>query len=155
MLGARVSHPVHLADFTTISRSRTLRDPTDVSRDIYDTAKRLFDALGLVRARIRLVGVRMEGLVDSARGHRSRACWTSRTTAGARPTGPWTGRAHGSGPAVFARPPRRRLIPDQAADRTGRTRWLIAARRHILKKSARRPRPATDRLPPAGNESVA
>ena len=55
---------MRFADFTTITRSRTLRDPTDVSRDIYATARSLFDALGLQRARIRLVGVRMEGLVE-------------------------------------------------------------------------------------------
>ena len=51
--------------YTTITRSKTLRDPTDVSREIFETAKSLYDALGLQRARIRLVGVRMEGLVDS------------------------------------------------------------------------------------------
>jgi DNA polymerase-4 len=67
MLGRTVSIKVRFSDFTTITRSRTLRDPTDVSRDIYDTARSLFDALGLVRARIRLVGVRMEGLVDAER----------------------------------------------------------------------------------------
>ena len=56
---------MRFSDFTTITRSRTLRDPTDVSREIFDTAKSLYDALGLQRARIRLVGVRMEGLVES------------------------------------------------------------------------------------------
>jgi DNA polymerase IV len=60
-----VSIKVRFADFTTITRARTLRDPTDVSRDIYATARSLFDALGLQRARIRLVGVRVEGLVDA------------------------------------------------------------------------------------------
>ena len=65
MLGRTVTVKVRFSDFTTITRSRTLRDPTDVSREIYDTARGLFDALGLVRARIRLVGVRMEGLVDA------------------------------------------------------------------------------------------
>jgi DNA polymerase-4 len=64
MMGRTVTIKVRFADFTTITRSRTLRDLTDVSREIYATAKSLFDALGLVRARIRLVGVRMEGLVD-------------------------------------------------------------------------------------------
>jgi DNA polymerase-4 len=64
LMGRTVSIKVRFSDFTTISRSRTLRDPTDVSREIYDTAKSLFDNLGLQRARIRLVGVRMEGLVD-------------------------------------------------------------------------------------------
>jgi DNA polymerase-4 len=65
MMGRTVAIKVRFADFTTITRSRTLRDPTDVSRDIYATARSLFDALGLQRARIRLVGVRMEGLVES------------------------------------------------------------------------------------------
>ena len=65
MVGRTVTIKVRFADFTTITRSKTLRDPTDVSRDIFDTAKTLFDALGLVRARIRLVGVRMEGLVEA------------------------------------------------------------------------------------------
>ena len=65
MMGRTVSIKVRFADFTTITRARTLRDPTDVSRDIYATARSLFDALGLQRARIRLVGVRVEGLVDA------------------------------------------------------------------------------------------
>jgi DNA polymerase-4 len=66
MLGRTISIRVRFSDFTTITRSRTLRDPTDVSRDIYATARTLFDGLGLQRARLRLVGVRMEGLMDSA-----------------------------------------------------------------------------------------
>lgn len=65
MLGRTVSIRVRFSDFTTITRSKTLRDPTDVSREVYDTARALYDALGLQRARIRLVGVRMEGLVSS------------------------------------------------------------------------------------------
>ena len=67
MMGRTVSIKVRFADFTTITRSRTLRDPTDVSREIYAAATALFDALGLQRARIRLVGVRMEGLVEADR----------------------------------------------------------------------------------------
>ncbi|MEI2764250.1 MAG: DNA polymerase IV [Dermatophilaceae bacterium] len=67
MLGRTVTLKVRFADFTTITRSRTLRDPTDVSREIYAAARALFDGLGLQRARIRLVGVRMEGLVESER----------------------------------------------------------------------------------------
>jgi DNA polymerase-4 len=67
LMGRTVSIKVRFADFTTITRSRTLRDPTDVSRDIYDTACQLYDALGLQRVRIRLVGVRMEQLVDRER----------------------------------------------------------------------------------------
>jgi DNA polymerase IV len=62
--GRTVSIKVRFADFTTITRSRTLRDPTDITRDVYSVARGLFDALGLDRARLRLVGVRVEGLVD-------------------------------------------------------------------------------------------
>jgi DNA polymerase-4 len=64
-VGRTVSIKVRFADFTTITRSRTLSDPTDVGREIYATARSLYDALGLERARIRLVGVRMEGVVAS------------------------------------------------------------------------------------------
>lgn len=63
LTGRTVSIKVRFADFTTITRARTLREPTDTSREIYETATALFDALGLQRARIRLVGVRMEKLV--------------------------------------------------------------------------------------------
>jgi len=66
MVGRTISIKVRFSDFTTITRSRTLRDPTDVSRDIFAIATALFDGLGLQRARLRLVGVRMEGLMDSA-----------------------------------------------------------------------------------------
>ena len=67
MVGRTISIKVRFSDFTTITRSKTLRDPTDVSRDIYSTARALFDGLGLQRARLRLVGVRVEGLMDSER----------------------------------------------------------------------------------------
>jgi DNA polymerase-4 len=67
MVGRTITIRVRFADFTTITRSRTLRDPTDVSREVYAVARTLFDNLGLQRARLRLVGVRMEGLIDSAK----------------------------------------------------------------------------------------
>ena len=63
LAGRTISIKVRFADFTTITRSRTLREPTDVSREIYETAVGLYDALGLQRARIRLVGVRMDTLL--------------------------------------------------------------------------------------------
>ncbi len=65
-LGRTVSIKVRFADFTTITRARTLDVPTDVGREVYDTARSLFDALGLQRARLRLVGVRVEGLLAGA-----------------------------------------------------------------------------------------
>lgn len=64
-VGRTVSIKVRFADFTTITRAKTLRDPTDVARVVYETARLLYDALGLQRARIRLVGVRVEGLTDT------------------------------------------------------------------------------------------
>jgi DNA polymerase-4 len=64
--GRTVTVRVRFSDFTTITRSRTLRDPTAVTPEIYATASDLFNRLGLQRARIRLVGVRVEGLLDSA-----------------------------------------------------------------------------------------
>ncbi|HVQ89034.1 MAG TPA: DNA polymerase IV [Actinomycetes bacterium] len=66
MVGRTISLKVRFADFTTITRSKTLREPTDIGREIYATARQLFDALALDRARIRLVGVRLEGLVPAA-----------------------------------------------------------------------------------------
>jgi len=65
LLGRTVSIKVRFADFTTITRARTLPEATDVGRVVYATARDLFDALRLDRARLRLVGVRVEGLVDA------------------------------------------------------------------------------------------
>lgn len=62
-VGRTVSIKIRFADFTTITRSRTLREPTDTARQVYATALQLYEALGLDRARIRLVGVRIEGLL--------------------------------------------------------------------------------------------
>ncbi len=58
---------LRLADFTTITRSRTLPEPTDLAQEIYATSCELYAAAGLdARARLRLVGVRATGLVASA-----------------------------------------------------------------------------------------
>jgi DNA polymerase IV len=64
-VGRTVSIKVRFADFTTITRARTLPEATDVGRVVYDTARSLYDALGLQRARLRLVGVRVEGITDA------------------------------------------------------------------------------------------
>ncbi len=61
--GRTVTVKVRFADFTTLTRSKTRSDATDVTQEVYQTAADLFTALGLQRARIRLVGVRVEGLV--------------------------------------------------------------------------------------------
>jgi DNA polymerase-4 len=72
-VGRTVVLKVRFADFATITRSRTLREHTDVGQVVYATVRDLFAALGLDRARIRLVGVRVEGMVGSASGHRQLA----------------------------------------------------------------------------------
>ncbi|MCA2222713.1 DNA polymerase IV [Nonomuraea aurantiaca] len=61
-VGRTVSVKLRRADFSTINRSKTLREPTDVAQEIYATACELFEAAGLERVRLRLVGVRMENL---------------------------------------------------------------------------------------------
>ena len=66
VVGRTVTLKVRFADFTTITRSRTLRDPTDIAVEIHAAAANLFRGLGLQRARIRLVGVRVEGLRPAA-----------------------------------------------------------------------------------------
>ena len=63
-----LSLKVRFADFSTITRSKTLADATDTSFDVYATIAALFDALHLQRARIRLVGVRAEGLRPASQG---------------------------------------------------------------------------------------
>jgi DNA polymerase-4 len=60
-----ISIKIRFGDFTTLTRSRTLESATDVAHQIYATALGLYSVLGLDRARIRLVGVRAEGLQDA------------------------------------------------------------------------------------------
>nr|WP_221475595.1 DNA polymerase IV [Sphaerisporangium rubeum] len=61
-VGRTVSVKLRRADFTTITRSRTLREATDVAKEIYATSCDLYAAAGLERVRLRLVGVRVENL---------------------------------------------------------------------------------------------
>src|SRR5690242_5427308 len=68
--GHTVTITVRFADFTTITRSRTLAEATDVTQEVFREAVRSYEALGLQRARVRLVGVRLEGLVPRERVHR-------------------------------------------------------------------------------------
>ncbi len=68
--GRTVTIRVRFADFTTLTRSRTLPDATDLTGEVHAAATALFDGLGLQRARIRLVGVRVEGLLPRERVQR-------------------------------------------------------------------------------------
>ncbi len=56
---------VRLANFTTLTRSRTLPAPTDLASDLYHVASDLYRALPGARRRIRLLGVQATGLQGS------------------------------------------------------------------------------------------
>jgi DNA polymerase-4 len=64
-VGRTIAIKVRLADFRTISRSRTVATSTDVNREIFEISWALFQALG-ASEQIRLVGVRVEGLTAAA-----------------------------------------------------------------------------------------
>ena len=70
LVGRTVTITVRFADFRDLTRSTTIPYPTDVTEEIYLEAVRLYDRLRLDRARVRRVGVRMEGLVDRSRAFR-------------------------------------------------------------------------------------
>jgi DNA polymerase-4 len=61
--GRTISIKVKFADFTQLTRSRTVNEATNITQEIYAIAKSLYEGLNLDRARIRLVGVRIEGLI--------------------------------------------------------------------------------------------
>jgi DNA polymerase-4 len=60
--GRTVTVKVRFADLWTVTRSRTLPEPVDLAYDIFSAALPLFAGPVPVRARIRLVGLRVEGL---------------------------------------------------------------------------------------------
>jgi DNA polymerase-4 len=53
---------IRFADFTTLTRVRTLAEPTDSSSVVYAASLELYRALDLDRPRVRLVGVKVENL---------------------------------------------------------------------------------------------
>jgi len=61
--GGTVQIKVRFADFTTISRSATLPRPTELTERIFKEAERLFDGRVRLRQGVRLLGVRVSGLV--------------------------------------------------------------------------------------------
>ncbi|HWM34008.1 MAG TPA: DNA polymerase IV [Pseudolysinimonas sp.] len=57
-----VSIKLRFSDFTTITRSRTLADPTDLARRLYEEARVLYDAANSDGRPVRLIGIRGEQL---------------------------------------------------------------------------------------------
>jgi len=56
---------LRFSDFTTITRSHTIAEPTDLGRTIYDEVREIYEATGKQSAAIRLVGVRAEQLLHA------------------------------------------------------------------------------------------
>ena len=66
LVAKTISVKLRRADFRTFTRSRTLRDPTDVTQQIYAVACELYEGSGLADGvLLRLVGVRAAGLVPA------------------------------------------------------------------------------------------
>lgn len=63
--GRTVVLKLRFSDFRTITRSRTLPEPTDLGRRIYEESRAIYEALGSSEP-VRLIGVRMEQLAPAA-----------------------------------------------------------------------------------------
>jgi DNA polymerase IV len=66
LVGRTVVLKLRYGDFTTITRSRKLEEPTDLGRRIYEEVVGVYSAVERADARIRLIGVRMEQLIPSS-----------------------------------------------------------------------------------------
>ncbi len=64
LVSKTIAIKIRFADFTTISRSKTVPLPLSGVQECYEVVRTLYRALGLDRARIRLVGVSLENLSD-------------------------------------------------------------------------------------------
>ncbi|HEU4807926.1 MAG TPA: DNA polymerase IV [Homoserinimonas sp.] len=67
LTGHTVVLKLRFADFTTITRSRKLAEPTDLARRIYEEVRSSYEALGAHRS-VRLIGVRVEQLTEGGPG---------------------------------------------------------------------------------------
>ena len=99
------------ADFTTVTRSRTLAVPSDLARDIWQTVSSLYSLLPTPAGGFRLLGVRVEGLLrpddgvqllldeDPRRGASERAADAVRRRWGSGALAPASLLGGGGGPA--------------------------------------------------------
>jgi DNA polymerase-4 len=63
-----ISIKIRFADFKTISRSKTVPLPISGTQEVFEIVRSLFTALKLDGARLRLVGVGLDGLVEGIDG---------------------------------------------------------------------------------------
>lgn len=68
LVARTVAIKVRFADFTTITRSSTFGQPTDLAADLYGAAKRLLDSIAISGDGLRLLGLRAEHVVDPREG---------------------------------------------------------------------------------------
>lgn len=62
LVARRVALKLRYTDFSTVTRSRTLAEPSNVGRRIYEEAVAAFEVLAASGIRVRLIGVRAEQL---------------------------------------------------------------------------------------------
>lgn len=62
LVARRVALKLRYTDFSTVTRSRTLAEPSNVGRRLYEEAVAAFDVLAASGIRVRLIGVRAEQL---------------------------------------------------------------------------------------------
>jgi DNA polymerase IV len=79
LVGRTVALKLRFADFTTISRSRTLAEPTDLGRRIFDEAVAIYAATGAEAEPVRLIGVRVEQLSAAGSSVHQPALWADET----------------------------------------------------------------------------
>jgi DNA polymerase-4 len=66
LAGYTITLKLRYSDFKTITRSKKQDRAVDTAFEIYGSIKRLFDELRLQRVRVRLVGVKVDGLIESS-----------------------------------------------------------------------------------------
>ncbi|WP_382304203.1 DNA polymerase IV [Herbiconiux sp. UC225_62] len=79
LMGRTVALKLRFADFTTISRSRTLSEPTDLGKRIFDEVTAIYEAVGARGEAIRLIGVRVEQLSEAGSAVHQPALWADET----------------------------------------------------------------------------
>mgnify|MGYP001807463667 CR=1 FL=1 len=79
LVGRTVALKLRFSDFTTISRSRTLAEHTDLGRRIYDEVSSVFEAAWKDGAPVRLIGVRVEQLTEAGETLHQPSLWADET----------------------------------------------------------------------------
>ncbi|WP_368496752.1 DNA polymerase IV [Herbiconiux sp. A18JL235] len=79
LVGKTVALKLRFSDFTTISRSRTLGEHTDLGKRIYDEVSSVFEAAWKDGAPVRLIGVRVEQLTEAGETLHQPSLWADET----------------------------------------------------------------------------